>query len=684
MLHEALAAFRRSRVFYKSLLYVGIFLLLSFSIATTVSAAAPNVAPEITEQQTQIENLAMHPTWLRLLHLKNTHKPASHNSTYEPDITSDGFYLSDTRAINPRVELSLTLELLSPSISADPAVSDASPEAVDPLWCSYPSRFLWLQSMGAIAPDTLDYTLCTFLSDWASLDDLSGLSLVQVSGFFANPASAFGHVLLQVNGNDSNNVRGLLDLGVNFGASVPNNEGGIAYIVKGLLGGYEAAFSDEAFYAHDRVYSAIENRDMWSHQLNLSVFQRTFLLYHLWELKDARFKYYFLSRNCAYYVAKLLEMVLEESFDLENRFQYPPIDLFHKVQDIDKSRRKNGEELISSVDFIPSNQRSTYHAFNALENADQEQVRQFVDAAQSDSPQLDQNYSSNSLDFLLQYVDYKSPSEGDSFELTDITSPDTLKWRALRRQLLSQRFKLPSSDPEKSPKISYASSEWDPPMFGPKPRLLSVGATRQDGFSAAIFDYSPYNFNALQRNKGLLKDASFELAQVRVRVRDDEVILDKFELITIEKLTANGIALRGERQPAWFLSFGAENRTDFCTSCVRGFLGVGIGKSRKINGSTLMVGLAEVHTDLTGISAGASFSLIARPFSNFNIRWKSRALGYLDSDSEARSLGVIEGGLNWLHELSLLYSVARSIDVIVNGQLKESGNQTSIAVAYRF
>lgn len=684
MLYEALAAFRRPRVFYKALLCVGIFLPLSFSITTPVSAAALNAAPEITELQPQIQNLATHPTWLRLLHLKNTHKPASQNSTYKPDITSEGFYLSDSHAIDPRVELNLTLELFSQSINTDPAVTEASSETADPLWCTYPSRFLWLQSMGAIAPDALDYTLCTHLSDWASLDDLSGLSLVQVSGFFANPASAFGHVLLQVNGSESSDARGLLDLGVNFGASVPDDEGGIAYIVKGLFGGYEAAFSDKAFYAHDRVYSAIENRDMWSHQLDLTVFQRTFLLYHLWELKDARFKYYFLSRNCAYYVAKLLEIVLEESFDLENRFQYPPIDLFHKVQDIDKSRRKNGEELISSIDFIPSNQRSTYHAFNALENADQEQVRQFVDIVQSDSPQLDQNYSSNALDFLLQYVDYKSPSEGDSFEATEVASPDTLKWRALRRQLLSQRFKLPPSDPQRSTKISYDSSEWDPPTFGPKPRLLSVGATRQNGFSAATFDYSPYNFNALQRNKGLLKDASFELAQVRLRVREDEVVLDKFELITIEKLTANGIALRGERQPAWFLSFGAENRADFCTSCVRGFLGVGFGKSRKLASSTLIVGLAEVHTDVTGVSAGASFSLITRPFANFNIRWKSRALGYLDSDNQALSLGVIEGGLNWLHELSLLYSVAQSVDVIVNGQLKESGNQTSITVAYRF
>ncbi len=681
MLCKALAAFSRTRVLYKALIYVGIFLPLSSTIAT---ATALNVAPEITTQQSQIEDLAKHPTWLRLLHLKNTDKSAAKNPTYKPDITSEGFYLGDRRTIDPRVELTLSLELLSQSISQGPTANEESPEAADPLWCSYPSRFLWLQSVGAIAPDTLDYTLCKHLSEWASLDDLSGLSLVQVSGFFANPASAFGHILLQVNGKESGDVRGLLDLGINFGASVPDNEGGIAYIIKGLLGGYQAAFSDEVFYAHDRVYSAIENRDMWSHQLNLTVFQRTFLLYHLWELKDARFKYYFLSRNCAYYVAKLLEMVLEESFDLENRLQYPPIDLFHKVHDIDKARRKNGQELISNIDFIPSNQRSTYHAFNALDSADKQQARQFVDAAESDSPQLDQAYSPTALDFLLQYVDYRSPSEGGSFEEVDDASPKTLKWRALRRQLLTQRFQLPASDPVLSTKISYASSEWDPPMFGPKPGLLSVGATRQDQLSAAIVDYSPYNFNALQRNKGLLKDASFELGHVRLRVREDEVVLDRFEVITIEKLTANGIALRGERQPAWFLSFGAENRAEFCTSCVRGFLGLGIGKSRKIANSTLIVGLAEVHSDVTGVSAGASLGLITRPFANFNIRWKSRALGYLDSDNEARSLGVTKGGLNWLHELSFLYSVAESVDVIVTGQLEEFGNETSLTVAYRF
>src|SRR5437870_6386966 len=55
----------------------------------------------------------------------------------------------------------------------------------------------------------------------------------------AGPASSFGHSLLRLNTEDGSASDGLVDLGVNFGALVPDGESTLVYVVKGLSGGYQ-------------------------------------------------------------------------------------------------------------------------------------------------------------------------------------------------------------------------------------------------------------------------------------------------------------------------------------------------------------------------------------------------------------------------------------------------------------
>ena len=100
----------------------------------------------------------------------------------------------------------------------------------------------------------------------------------------AGPASSFGHSLLRLNTEDGSASDGLVDLGVNFGALVPDGESTLVYVVKGLSGGYQAGFSDKPYYAHDLMYSRTEFRDMWDYALDLVDAERMMLVYHLWEI----------------------------------------------------------------------------------------------------------------------------------------------------------------------------------------------------------------------------------------------------------------------------------------------------------------------------------------------------------------------------------------------------------------
>jgi len=71
------------------------------------------------------------------------------------------------------------------------------------------------------------------------MGNVSSVSLVYATGYLGNPASYYGHVLLKIN-SDGDTQTALEDQAINFGAIIPDNEGMVSYILKGLMGGYES------------------------------------------------------------------------------------------------------------------------------------------------------------------------------------------------------------------------------------------------------------------------------------------------------------------------------------------------------------------------------------------------------------------------------------------------------------
>ena len=253
-----------------------------FAARAEVVDAAPYVA------RAQALHLAAQPHWLRLLH----HKPGETRS----EVTSPTFFLAADGRRDSQAELQATIIALLAPVGSTPD---------EHARCRFPARFEWLQAQLDL-PSMV--ARCPAVEDWAEPATLRSVSVMMVSGFLGNPASSFGHSLLRLNHQDDSAGGRLLDLSFNFGARVPEHEPMVAYIARGLLGGYQSGFTSGSYYLQDQVYVRTEFRDVWEYELALTPAEKQRLAAHLWELSGQSFTYYFLTENCAYRLAELVTL----------------------------------------------------------------------------------------------------------------------------------------------------------------------------------------------------------------------------------------------------------------------------------------------------------------------------------------------------------------------------------------
>jgi hypothetical protein len=170
--------------------------------------------------------------------------------------------------------------------------------------CQFPARFeLIKQSLGW--PDTdVPRVECKELAEMMRSVNATTLSVVSISHYLSNPASAFGHTMLYLGSGTKRNAV-LADYAVSFEASLEGLST-IQYVSRGLFGGLAAAFRVEPFDARVRRYQREQQRDLWVFPLQMRQDEIDQLVRHLWELKDVSFVYGFYGENCA---QKLLAVV---------------------------------------------------------------------------------------------------------------------------------------------------------------------------------------------------------------------------------------------------------------------------------------------------------------------------------------------------------------------------------------
>ncbi len=323
---------------------------------------------------------------------------------------------------------------------------------------------------------------CRRLRRWLTETPVYSVSLMMVSGYMGNPASMFGHAILRFNSDSG--AHGLFSTTLNYGALVPPDEPILVYIYKGLGGGYQAGYSDRYFYTQDVVYGHTEARDIWEYELMLDEAQLRLLRLHLWEVIGHKKQYFFLTRNCAYELGRVLDVVLDPPLSRPAYLWYTPQELFDRLLELDRLRRNRKQPpLIGKVKYHPSAERRLIQHYRLLTGGLKVRADSFmldpdvraVEAALAGLPEAQQQ---SLLDFQLAYVQFALVQEQPE------PSPETL---SLKHAVLKKRLALPPSDrPEASPPGRPAPAE------GPKAAVLGAGVLLDGEDAGSLFVAAPF------------------------------------------------------------------------------------------------------------------------------------------------------------------------------------------------
>ncbi|HAW91538.1 TPA: hypothetical protein DCX24_01300, partial [Candidatus Azambacteria bacterium] len=225
----------------------------------------------------ELEQIAASTTWKKLL---------VYSDNGQSYIQSEHFFLSKSGNSDPLSELLATLAAFSTPVDKE------SPEAHPQ--CKFAGRFNWLKQQIAISEFGIKEINCLNFNQFLRQQDVNSISVIFATGFLGNPASYYGHLLLKLNtGNTSNQQNMLQDTAINYGADVPADENMALYVIKGIIGQYDASFTQQKYFYHAENYGESELRDLWEYELALDQQDITLLLGHIWELLDADYQYYF-------------------------------------------------------------------------------------------------------------------------------------------------------------------------------------------------------------------------------------------------------------------------------------------------------------------------------------------------------------------------------------------------------
>ncbi|WP_251881688.1 Lnb N-terminal periplasmic domain-containing protein [Grimontia kaedaensis] len=495
------------------------FFLLQLLVSFTTNAGS-------THQEALSTNLHNDLTWLSLLH----HEPSWFGS--ESLINSPDFFLSQNGKIDAASELIATLEAFK-----------SQPQSQ----CRFPARKIWLEQQlpNARFPE-VD---CTNYQAYRRAFKAESVSLVYASGYLGNPASMYGHLLLKFN---SKNNHEFLDNTFNYGARVPDGDNKFVYIYKGITGGYSGHFTNQKYHHQNLTYNESELRDLWEYRLDLPQEKVNFLLAHLWELEHSSMTYYFFAENCAYQLAKVLEMVIEKPLVAKGKSWVMPYDIVMMLNKPDTS------EVVEKVTYHGSRQEQLYERFTQLSREERDTVARVISEPSTD---LAKHFNKHSNDEVTRIID----TLYDYYAFIDVknnglSEPQTSKLKAL----LALRFSLPASE------TRWKAVEKIPPHKAQNTTMFQASTLYNEAFGEAMaLRFRANYYDLLSVNAARIPNSAlntFDLTFLYTK-EESKVRLREFTLIDIINLNLSQTGLPGDSQWAWGISAGYKPTSLNCIDC---------------------------------------------------------------------------------------------------------------------
>lgn len=508
------------------------------------------VIAETTIEQINLEQLSQSPKWKKLLLLKSD--SADKDGSYQSYVTSDNFYLDITnknnKSFNPLNELQSTISAFFLS-EIDPTTSKETVHAQ----CLFPARLMLIKAkLDLTSYGNLPEINCTDYQSWQKSLSANSISVVFASGYMSNPASMYGHLFLKIN-SDLQNKSELLNNSLNYGAIVPNDENPVVYVMRGIFGGYKAAFSDQQFYMHNHNYGEVELRDMWEYKLGISPQDTRFITAHIWELLNNRFDYYFIDENCAYHIAKLLELVLEQPLIESNSLWVIPSSV---AKQLDTSIYK-GHPLTKNIEFLPSRESILHDIYrdlpDELKHHSQLMIDNHFDFNAAHFQSLNAEQKAQVIEALFQYI-----------HVIEQKGTDKLVTKPIRRKLALARLTLPKG------KAIHSSTVTDKkaPHLGMKPSKFSSGVLHsQSSRDYILAGFRMTYFDDVSTSEGRAKFSNLEMIDIEIIANKDKLKLYRFDIVDIDSLYLPATPWTNDSAAAWSVRLGYEQLNNSCFDC---------------------------------------------------------------------------------------------------------------------
>jgi len=281
------------------LLSVALFVVSHRSLAETppFRAEGPVATARLAEWLVRARALgiAQSRAWQRLLH----YRPRGPRQAVS-EVAEKRFFLAPNGARDPEAELTATLLAFAQPVAGGRENEHAL--------CRFPARRRLLDDRLHFG-EALPVAACPALAGFRAELDPEAVSMVYAANFLDNPASAFGHTFLRLSKHrpSSSTAPSVeLDNSVEYTAD-PDTTNPVLYAFKGLTGMFPGVFRFHSFESKVHEYANGEARDLWQYDLNLSKAEIELLVFHLWELTDTHFDYYYLTKNCSYHALATLE-----------------------------------------------------------------------------------------------------------------------------------------------------------------------------------------------------------------------------------------------------------------------------------------------------------------------------------------------------------------------------------------
>lgn len=489
--------------------------------AETPASASVTVLPDeasleaTLQQQALTLHLAAHPEWRRLLYF-----PEQVQAGESSRVTDQIFFNASTGSQNPADELQATLTgLLHPVAEIDQSVA-----------CRFPARRSWLAKQLHVDADQVFPTAnCPMYTRWINEVKPYQATLIFASDFLGNPSSMFGHTLLRIDPQGKQQTA-LVSYAINYSAQTVT-ENSASFVWKGLTGGYPAAFSMMPYFEKVKEYGAMESRDLWEYPLNLTPEETRLLVNHTWEMKQVKFPYYFLSRNCSYELLGLLD-IARPGLNLQREFQNEVIPA-QTVKAIAKRK-----DLIREVIYRPALDTQLHDQSSQYGNALSRLAHQLAE-----NPQLDISGLPKEDQAKVQEMAYDDLYV--RFMARDVTRESA---QPRLRQLLVLRSQNPAPVQRRELPVPTVN-----PATGHDAARIQLGGGQSQQQDFGSLEWRIAYHDLLDPIGGYRAGTHMDFLRINMKYQQDRLKLDTLDLLNIDAFTPISLF----SQPAsWGIKFG--------------------------------------------------------------------------------------------------------------------------------